>query len=126
MTFAAGAKEYVEEPEETDEPTCGPGPFSMAGADVTSGILVSSGFERIALERCDQPFCIGRDLDEAVGLVTALGPAGEVIRLAGDAAEEIRPTIEAKLRDAMKDFQQPDGSLVASSSTWLVSARNPG
>ncbi len=31
---------FVTKPEEYDEPTCGPGPFSMANADTTSGILV--------------------------------------------------------------------------------------
>ena len=31
----------VERPEEYDEPTCGPGPFSMANADTVSGILVT-------------------------------------------------------------------------------------
>lgn len=35
-------KELVEEPEESDEPTCGPGPFSMADADTTSEILMNA------------------------------------------------------------------------------------
>ncbi len=120
-------KEYIDEPDpdETDEPTCGPGPFSMAGADVTSGILVSAGYERITLERCDMPFRIGNDVEQAVALTMALGPAGEVLRLAGDAADDLRPTIEQKLREAMADFVQPDGGVVAPSSTWLVHARNP-
>jgi len=121
-------KEYVDEPdpEDTDEPTCGPGPFSMAGGDVTSGILVAAGFERITLERCDRPYLIGRDMDEAVGLMMAIGPAAEVVRLAGEGAEDVRPTLEAKLREALADFQRDDGTLVAASSTWLVSALNPG
>jgi SAM-dependent methyltransferase len=33
---------FVRKPEEYDEPTCGPGPFSMANADTTSGILLSA------------------------------------------------------------------------------------
>ena len=53
-------------PEEYDEPTCGPGPFAMANADTTSGILVSAGYEAISLRRCDLPITIGSDLDEAV------------------------------------------------------------
>ena len=40
---------FVSKPEEYDEPTCGPGPFSMGNADTTSGILLSAGFENIAL-----------------------------------------------------------------------------
>lgn len=122
------AKEYLDEPEpeETKEPTCGPGPFSMAGADVTSGILVSAGFEGISLRRSDLPLTIGNDMEQAIAVSTAIGPAGEVIRLRGDRAEEVRPEIEAKLREAFADFVRPDGSLESPSSTWLVSARNPG
>ena len=33
-------------PEGTDEPTCGPGPFSMAGADTTTDVLVARGIRR--------------------------------------------------------------------------------
>ncbi len=39
---------FVEEDEDSDEPTCGPGPFSMANADTTSGILKAAGFEQIS------------------------------------------------------------------------------
>jgi ubiquinone/menaquinone biosynthesis C-methylase UbiE len=117
-------EEYVEEPEETDEPTCGPGPFSMANADTVSDILLNAGFTAVELRRCDIPILIGRDLDHAVEFVTAIGPAGEVIRLAGDEAEKIRPQIEAALREALAEFEGPDG-VVASASTWIVSARAP-
>ncbi len=117
-------EEYVEEPEETDEPTCGPGPFSMANADTVSDILLNAGFGGIELRRCDIPILIGRDLDHAVEFVTAIGPAGEVIRLAGDEAEKIRPQIESALREALAEFEGPDG-VVASASTWIVSARAP-
>jgi SAM-dependent methyltransferase len=115
---------YLEEPEETDEPTCGPGPFSMANADTASDILLNAGFTEVALQRCDIPIQIGRDLDHAVEFVTAIGPAGEVIRLAGDEAEKIRPRIESALREALADFVGPDG-VSADASTWIVSARAP-
>src|SRR5207342_1845222 len=68
---------YLEHPEETDEPACGPGPFSMANADTVSEQLKIAGFEEIALRRCDLPLKIGRDLDHAVEFNMALGPAGE-------------------------------------------------
>ena len=55
----------------------------------------------------------------------ALGPAGEVIRLAGEEAERIRPEIAAALREALADFERPDG-VWAPASTWIVSARAPG
>jgi SAM-dependent methyltransferase len=115
---------FVEEPEESDEPTCGPGPFSMGDADVTSQILLSAGFEDVSLRRCDLPIQTGRDLDEAVEFAMALGPAGEVIRLAGEEAERIRPEIAAALREALAEFVGPDG-VWAPASTWIVSARAP-
>jgi len=119
-------EEYVEEPEESDEPTCGPGPFSMANADTTTDILQNAGFEEVTMRRCDIEISIGRDLDEAVDFVTALGPAGEVIRLAGDEAERIRPKIEAALREALSEYVRPDGSVSAPASTWIASGRAPG
>jgi ubiquinone/menaquinone biosynthesis C-methylase UbiE len=117
-------EEFVTEPEESDEPTCGPGPFSMADADTTSQILIGAGFGDITFRRCDLDIRVGRDLDQAIEMVTALGPAGEVIRLAGDEAERIRPQIEAALREAMADFEGEDG-VTASASTWIVSATAP-
>jgi ubiquinone/menaquinone biosynthesis C-methylase UbiE len=119
-------EKYLEKPEDSDEPTCGPGPFSMAGADTTSDILIEAGFEEIELRRCDIPITIGHDLDHAIRYNLALGPAGEVIRLSGADADRIRPQIEADLRKALADFVQPDGEVVAPASTWIVSAKAPG
>jgi SAM-dependent methyltransferase len=116
---------YLEHPEETDEPTCGPGPFSMADADVVSEQLAIAGFEEIALRRIDLPLKMGADLDGAVDLVMSIGPAGEVLRLWGDRAEEIRPTIAAGIRGVLERFETDDGVL-APSSTWIISAVAPG
>ncbi|HWW67924.1 MAG TPA: class I SAM-dependent methyltransferase [Solirubrobacterales bacterium] len=117
-------EEFVQEPEESDEPTCGPGPFSMADADTTSHILLNAGFEDIALRRCDIPIEIGVDLDQAVEFVMALGPAGEVIRLAGEDAARLKPRIEAALREALAEYETP-GGVYASASTWVVTAIAP-
>jgi SAM-dependent methyltransferase len=113
---------YLEHPEESDEPTCGPGPFSMANADTVSEQLTIAGFERISLQRCDLPLKIGRDLDHAVEFNMALGPAGEVLRLWEDRIEEIRPKIAADLREALAEFEGPDG-VYAPASTWIISAQ---
>jgi SAM-dependent methyltransferase len=114
----------VEEPEETDEPRCGPGPFSQANADTLSGQLISAGFSEITLRRSDLSITIGRDLDEAVAFNLAIGPAAEVVRLAGTEAAEIRPRLEELLRAALARFETPAG-LVASSSTWIASSLAP-
>jgi len=116
--------EYLDHPEESDEPTCGPGPFSMANADTVSEQLKIAGFEEIALERCDLPLKIGNDLEHAVEFNMALGPAGEVLRLWGDRVDEIRPEIAAKLRKALADLEGPNG-VVAPASTWIITAQAP-
>ncbi len=118
---------FLPEPDHdaTDEPTCGPGPFSMAGADVTSGILVAAGFGEISLRRCDIELTIGATLEEAVALMMAIGPAAEIVRLSGDDAERIRPQLEEAIGEALADYVSDD-AVRASSSTWIVTARNPG
>jgi ubiquinone/menaquinone biosynthesis C-methylase UbiE len=111
--------------EDTDQVHCGPGPFSMAGPDMVSTMLRGAGFERISFERHDCDICIGRDMDDAVEFAMALGPAGEIIRLAGDEGERRRPQVDAALREALAPYARPDG-VWAPSSTWLISATNPG
>lgn len=116
---------YLEHPEQTEEPTCGPGPFSMADADVVTEQLVSAGFQAIELRRSDLPLKMGADLDGAVDLVMSIGPAGEVLRLWGDRAEEIRPTIATEIRGVLEQFETDDEGVLAPSSTWIVSAVAP-
>jgi SAM-dependent methyltransferase len=117
-------EEYLEHPEESDEPTCGPGPFSMADADTVSEQLTIAGFEEISLRRCDLPIKIGEDLDHAVEFNMSLGPAGEVLRLWGNRVDEIRPKISRDLREALAEFDGPDG-VVAPASTWIIGATAP-
>ncbi len=116
--------EYLEEPEESEAPRCGPGPFSMANADTVTDVLLHAGFEDIRLARQDLPYRIGGDLEQAVEFNMDLGPAAEVLRMWGSRIEEIRPKITADLRKALSDFVQPDGTVVAPASTWAISARN--
>ena len=118
------AERYLTHPDHTDEPTCGPGPFSMAGADATSDVLRHADFDETELRRSDLPIWMGPDPAAATEVVMALGPAGELVRVNGDAAEPYRARIEAEIRDAMSDYAGPGGVRVPSSS-WIVSAVNP-
>jgi ubiquinone/menaquinone biosynthesis C-methylase UbiE len=111
-------------PEDSNQVHCGPGPFSMAGPDMVSMMLKGAGFERIAFERFDCEICIGRDMDDAIEFAMALGPAGEIIRLAGEVGERRKPHVVAALKDAFKPYQRPNG-IWAPSSTWFITARNP-
>ena len=116
---------YLDEPEESDVPRCGPGPFSMANADTVSDVLRHAGYEDIRLARQDLPYRVGRDLEEAVAFNMALGPAAEVLRMWGERVDEIRPTIADALRAALEEYVADDGAVVAPASTWAVTARAP-
>jgi ubiquinone/menaquinone biosynthesis C-methylase UbiE len=115
----------VERPEEYDEPTCGPGPFSMADADTTSEMLLHAGFVDVSFRRCDIPILVGNDVDEAIELVMSLGPAGEILRLAGERAVHLHGEVDAALRKGLAEYATPDGAVVAPASTWIVSASAP-
>ncbi len=114
--------QIVQPPEKTDEVTCGPGPFSMASTDVTSAQLKGAGFDRISFERFDAEIRVGEDVDDAIELAMALGPAGEILRLAGAEAERRKPEVVAALRELLSPRAR-DGVIFGQSSVWLVSAR---
>jgi ubiquinone/menaquinone biosynthesis C-methylase UbiE len=115
----------VSRPEEYDDPTCGPGPFSMANADTVTDQLIHAGFEDISLRRCDIEILGGRDLDEAIDLVMSIGPAGEILRLLGDRAEPYVPKVDAALREGLAEYRREDGSIWSTASTWIVTASAP-
>lgn len=121
----AVVERYLEEPEDSDEPTCGPGPFSMANADTVSEQLRIAGFEGISFQRCDLPLKIGDDLNHAVAFNMALGPAAELIRLSGEEAGRIRPTLESEIRGALAEFDRGEDGVSAPASTWIISATAP-
>jgi hypothetical protein len=66
----------------------------------------------------------GDDMDQALALVMGIGPAGELIRVNEEKGEELRPAIEAALREELGKYMTPDG-IYALTSTWIVAARNP-
>lgn len=111
--------------EETDQVHCGPGPFSLSGPDLVSGILTSAGFDRVRFERFDAEICVGHSLEEAVDLGMTLGPAGEIIRLAGEEGERKKPEVVEALRRVFQPYLR-DGRVYGPSSVWFVTARVPG
>ena len=109
---------------ETDQVHCGPGPFSMSGADMVSSMMCGAGFERVGFERYDCDICIGRDLNDAIEFAMALGPAGEIIRLAGAEGEKCKPQVADALKEAFSPYLRANG-VWAPSSTWFITATNP-
>jgi ubiquinone/menaquinone biosynthesis C-methylase UbiE len=118
-------EQIVSRPEDYDEPTCGPGPFSMADADTTSEILTRAGFQDVCFHRCDEPILIGRDMQEAIDVVMSIGPAGEILRLAGDRAAHLHSDVRSALERGLAEFEAPDG-IRAPASTWIVTASARG
>jgi SAM-dependent methyltransferase len=115
----------VPHPEKTENQiTCGPGPFSMAGPDLVSAQLKAAGFGHICFERFDTDIRMASSVDEALDIAMALGPAGEVLRLAGDDAEAKKPLVTAALKDLFKSMQRDDG-VYGHSSSWIITARAP-
>ena len=109
-----------------DALTCGPGPFSMAGQEMVTGMMKSAGYENINFERVDAPVLVGRTVEDAIDFQLSIGPAGEVFREAGDEAEEKRPVIEAALAEAIDAQKKVAEGIVMDSSSWVISATNPG
>ena len=105
--------------------TCGPGPFSMADTGVVTKQLEIAGYKDIRFEQVDAELFVGNDVDDAVAFQLALGPAGEVYREAGELAEQRHGEIAAALKVELAKYQRPNG-IVMDSSSWKVSARNPG
>ncbi|CAN0426181.1 unnamed protein product [Phaeothamnion confervicola] len=105
--------------------SCGPGPFSMADTAVVTKQLEIAGYTDIEFEQVDAELFVGKDIDDAVAFQLALGPAGEVYREAGDLAEQRHGEIAAALKVELAKYQRPNG-IIMDSSSWKVSARNPG
>lgn len=105
--------------------SCGPGPFSMADTGVVTKQLEIAGYKDIEFEQVDAELFVGKDVDDAVAFQLALGPAGEVYREAGELAERRHDEIAAALSVELAKYQRPNG-IIMDSSSWKVTARNPG
>jgi ubiquinone/menaquinone biosynthesis C-methylase UbiE len=101
--------------------TCGPGPFSLGSTDLASAQLVAAGFGRITFERLDAEIRVGANVDEAIEYTMAIGPAGEIMRLAKEEGERKKPAVIAALRDLFAPITRADG-VWGRASSWIVSA----
>ena len=54
----------------------------------------------------------------------SLGPAGEILRLAGDRAAHLHQDIDTALREGLADYEV-DGRISAPGSVWIVTATAP-
>lgn len=119
------AREILGDPPKNDQVTCGPGPFSMASCDLVSDQLLAAGYTNISFQRSDGEILTGRNMEDAIEFAINLGPAGEVIRLAGAEGVARRAEIDAAMRKLIEPTIRPDGTVYAPSSCWIVTAQAP-
>ena len=110
--------------DETDQVHCGPGPFSMADSDSVSTMLRVPALSAYPSSVTTATSASAATLDDAVDFAMALGPAGEIIRLAGEEGTKRKPQVVAALREVLAPFARPDG-VWAPSSAWFITASNP-
>lgn len=112
--------DYLPAPD-ADAPSCGPGPFSMADQDLVTRQMTAAGFENISFRRVDVPVLVGGSVADAIEFQLALGPVGEIYRMAGEQAVRQRPRIERDLRLLFQDHVQ-DAGVWMDSSSWVITA----
>lgn len=116
---------FLKRPEEYDADTCGPGPFSLGNPETLQGILEAAGFAEVEMHQRDFDYLMGKNMDEALESLLAIGPGAELIRLNGDYGESKRDEIADALAERYAEWERPDGSIVGGASVWLVGATNP-
>jgi ubiquinone/menaquinone biosynthesis C-methylase UbiE len=109
-----------------DAQTCGPGPFSMSNPETVTTMMKAAGYDNIEFQRVDAPVFVGRSVDDAIDFQLALGPAGEVYREAGELAEQRRDEIREALAEAISRQKKEANDIIMDSSSWVISATNPG
>ena len=100
-----------------------PGPFAFADADRVTRILQDAGFGSVAVEGMERELLVGggASLDDTVGFLLQMGPAGAALR---DAAEDVRNKAAAAVRDAIAPFETEVGVRMPAAA-WLFQAIRP-
>jgi SAM-dependent methyltransferase len=99
-----------------------PGPFAFADEERLRGILANAGFATIHMRRFDAPLTVGATPRAAAESAAKVGPVSRFVRETG--AEHL-PIIVDAVEQALMPYAAPDGRVILSGSTWIVSASNP-
>jgi SAM-dependent methyltransferase len=115
---AAAAAQHVALAAPSD-PTA-PGPFAFADADRVVGILQSAGFADVSAEAHEGRLAVGRGLalDEIVGFMQQLGPAGAALR---EASADVVQAVTDSIREALTPYYSEDG-VVMDFGAWILTA----
>jgi hypothetical protein len=95
----------------------------MGDEEITRAKLKSAGFSDIEIyRRIEAPICMGQNDEEALAYQTQIGPAGEIVYMAGQQGLERLPEINNSLIDAMKEYKRDNGYFLPS-CTYAIMAR---
>jgi len=100
-----------------------PGPFAFADDERVRAILQDSGFGAVTLQRFDTTLTLGATPRDAAERALRVGPTSRFVREVG---MEHLPRICDAVEHAFALLAAPDGRVLLSGSTWIVSATNPG
>ncbi|MEP2988561.1 MAG: methyltransferase domain-containing protein [Parasphingorhabdus sp.] len=106
---------------ETPEPDPhAPGPFALADADRTSGILEGAGFTDICIKPVDIEMVVadGGGVDQALQFVTKIGPAAR-------AMAEVSDAVKNQMLNALEKALAPhesNGRIALKGAIWIVQA----
>ncbi|MBY5986685.1 class I SAM-dependent methyltransferase [Roseovarius atlanticus] len=116
---AEAAKSVVGAPPPQDPRA--PGPMAFSEADYVRDILGQAGFDGIGLTTEEITLTPIGDLEQNATFAAREGPAGRIVKDMGGGREEYAAVAE-KLRDALKEFEAPDGALRVPGRVHVVSA----
>ena len=111
-------------PPPDDGQKCGPGPFSMADPETVRAQFGAAGFTDIGIEPIDVTATIGATIEDAIEISVTLGPAGEIVREAGELGKAKLPAVIADLRAGLAPYVRP-GAVVVPMASWCISAVTP-
>jgi SAM-dependent methyltransferase len=94
-----------------------PGPFGLANAQRTKGILTDAGYSDIAITAYDEKVGSG-DVEVSLALALRVGVLGRIVR----ENPELKDTVIGPVRAALAAHDTPDGVRL-NAATWIVTAR---
>lgn len=120
MVPAGAALAHVPMPALGGDPNA-PGPFSLADPDRVRSVLGDAGWADVALEETRAPMNFGATADEALAFLQGTDMAATLMK---DVDEEAKARAWAAVREAVAEYETPDGVLLEG-VTWLVTAQAP-
>ena len=96
-----------------------PGPFALADAERTRGLLESAGWSEVTVEEHKDGMRMGRDPEDVVAFMLSDEMGRRLVE--GKDPEAVQAGTEAAL-EALRPFATPDG-VVLGGAYWLVTAR---